>query len=550
MAPDLKPSNFEWKRRVRAKRWRNNTTKELLCCPEDVDACQSCSKNDGCVCDACNISICNECWWACCREEKIPKALCNDNFVGYVHAFIVKEEVRWIEAVIAGPVFSGLITYYIEGTDSERHHLMEEAVSKPARAVGIRGNLFSFLLPWTSIMQQLHTRIEKGDLSDWPLSPYVVAEIVRVRLVKGHEQLLNKFRQLEIRSRVVRGLAMLYIQRNQKDLENRPGVLKIHECMKQSDPITSLIAHVDDRLKTHYPNEVYNDAGATLPQIKAMVTEQAERQTKMVDSAIDMKQSTMPDNPKSTEALFDHVRPSIVTDEGTSEGTFRSEDVMAHGLQTASNLRVTMSNDFEDQFVTKYISRIFPWALNYDCGGPDFPYLFTQQEDSTDVASNADQRWRRQNNEAPLLSAEYAAMMATRPESQISGDWMIVPAARNLHWRYTVLRSAFLTCKQKVAPGETLEQNLQQLVAATATIWKRIQKNQVVIGGKKTNMNGNVAMIFAADDVTDTEKTILRSYLNTTESIAGCQQIRKQIGFQSSITLFCHLHYNASIICR
>ena len=37
-------------------------------------------------------------------------------------------------------------------------------------------------------------------------------------------------------------------------------------------------------------------------------------------------------------------------------------------------------------------------------------------------------------------------------------------------------------------------------------------------------------MLFAADDITSAEKIVLRSYLNTTASIAGCQQIRKKIG--------------------
>ena len=35
------------------------------------------------------------------------------------------------EATIAAPVYSGLITYYIEGPVSERHHLMEEILTKP-----------------------------------------------------------------------------------------------------------------------------------------------------------------------------------------------------------------------------------------------------------------------------------------------------------------------------------------------------------------------------------------------------------------------------------
>ena len=87
-----------------------------------------------------------------------------------------------------------------------------------------------------------------------------------------------------------------------------------------------------------------------------------------------------------------------------------------------------------------------------------------------------------------------------------------------------------MTCKQKVAPGESLEQNLEDLIEATKKIWQRIASNAVQINGVKKNINGNVSLLFAADNISSEEKIILRSYLKTTEAIAGCQQIRKQIG--------------------
>ena len=98
-------------------------------------------------------------------------------------------------------------------------------------------------------------------------------------------------------------------------------------------------------------------------------------------------------------------------------------------------------------------------ALNYDCGGPEYPHLFSDWKEidegnTEELAGSVQERWRRIADEAPLLDGDYAAMLATRPESQLAGDWMAVPAARNLHWRYAVLHSAFLCCKQKVAPGE------------------------------------------------------------------------------------------------
>ena len=121
-------------------------------------------------------------------------------------------------------------------------------------------------------------------------------------------------------------------------------------------------------------------------------------------------------------------------------------------------------------------------------------------------------------------------VLAARPEMQVSSDWMLVPAARNLHWRYEVLHSAFMVCKQKVAPGESLQQNLDELIVAVRKIWECISKNTVSINNQKRNINGNIGMLFSADDVTVAEKTILRAYLNTTSNIAGCQAIRRKIG--------------------
>ena len=122
------------------------------------------------------------------------------------------------------------------------------------------------------------------------------------------------------------------------------------------------------------------------------------------------------------------------------------------------------------------------------------------------------QRWRRTAGEAPVLPGDCAAMLSTRAEAQVAADWMAVPTARNLHWRYAVLHSAFMTCKQKVAPGESLSHNLECLVAATK-IWHRIACNQVLVNGHKRNINGNIGLIFSCDDVA-VEETNCPSYLS------------------------------------
>jgi hypothetical protein len=286
--------------------------------------------------------------------------------------------------------------------------------------------------------------------------------------------------------------------------------------MKQGTVEQSLKRHVDQRVEEQYPDEEYGGKeGHVPPEILAMAKEQQqpEKNDKSSETAFDMKQSTMHDAPNDEEHLFRNVRPSIVTDEASSADTFNDEMLAEHALKSITTLTIEMSNKFENQFVSHYLPRIFPWALNYECGGPEYPKLFSDWDDILQGehqlrAANIGERWRRIADEAPLLDGEYAAMLATRAESQIAGDWMAVPAARNLHWRYAVLHSAFITCTQKVAPGEALSQNLENLIEATKTIWERIASNTVYISGEKRLINGNIAMLFSADGITTAERNL------------------------------------------
>ncbi len=141
----------------------------ILCCPEDVEKRKECRHDDEPVCWKCNIPICNECIQLLLRDQKIPEAICNDNYISYQHQFIVQKRVTWLEATVACPIFSGLITYYIEGEPHQTGHLMEEGIGDPQRAYGIRGNCFSFLLPWDTVMKKLSEAFARGDFTAWPL---------------------------------------------------------------------------------------------------------------------------------------------------------------------------------------------------------------------------------------------------------------------------------------------------------------------------------------------------------------------------------------------
>ena len=122
-----------------------------------------------------------------------------------------------------------------------------------------------------------------------------------------------------------------------------------------------------------------------------------------------------------------------------------------------------------------------------------------------------------------LTPGSYAQMLSTRIEAQVAGDWMLVPSARNLHWRYEVLHSAFVTCKQRLSPDTDMKDNLDSLLKATKFIWERISKNQAKIKGAFVPINGRTEMLFQDDDLDSPGKLVLNSYLNTTKYISGWQ---------------------------
>ena len=190
----------------------------------------------------------------------------------------------------------------------------------------------------------------------------LAAKVVRVRLIRGPEQILDKFRELRVRSWVVRQLAHIYIERHIVDLGNRPGVLKIHAGMRESTVEASLKAHVERRITEFYPSVEYGQDGAVFPEFKTMVQQQRQGGApKGGESVFDMKQTAMPERPENESLLFENVRPSIVTDEASSANTLHDDVVAEHALKSISALTIKMSNKFENQFVSKYTPRIFPW---------------------------------------------------------------------------------------------------------------------------------------------------------------------------------------------
>ena len=74
----------------------------------------------------------------------------------------------------------------------------------------------------------MEAALVQGDLSQWPMDPVQVAQVIRVKFMQGPEEILNKFRELKVRAKVVKDVALAYVATHCKDLCGSPGVLRIH----------------------------------------------------------------------------------------------------------------------------------------------------------------------------------------------------------------------------------------------------------------------------------------------------------------------------------
>eukprot|EP00973_Karenia_brevis_P049125 6813396-Karenia_brevis.AAC.1 len=89
-----------------------------------------------------------------------------------------------------------------------------------------------------------------------------------------------------------------------------------------------------------------------------------------------------------------------------------------------SGLQVRMGTEFEHQLDCEYLSRIFPWALSYSCGGPDYQNLLSNWEELNDegYTTRSSIRSRRPPNAPKLDPGRYVQMLATRCEAQLASD--------------------------------------------------------------------------------------------------------------------------------
>ena len=74
-------------------------------------------------------------------------------------------------------------------------------------------------MPWERIQEQLKRIIDPENVLEWPLPPWKVPQIVRVRLVNASQDEAKRARELRVRAEVVLAVANIYIEHNIEELQ-------------------------------------------------------------------------------------------------------------------------------------------------------------------------------------------------------------------------------------------------------------------------------------------------------------------------------------------
>ena len=142
-------------------------------------------------------------------------SLSNDHYYGHVNRFLVENQVTWLECAASCLIWSTMLVYYLE---EPYGHLMGETLGQPRGRTQVKGNLFSFGMPWEDIekccyqaclhaesphREQLRRLQNELGLSH---SEETLALLVNVHIVGGSKDLAVHLSGLTMRVAVVQEL--------------------------------------------------------------------------------------------------------------------------------------------------------------------------------------------------------------------------------------------------------------------------------------------------------------------------------------------------------
>ena len=475
----------------------------ILCCPEDI-RCTRQHLEAHALCYQCEIPLCRSCFFTSQQRDAygIPEAMANDNFSGYVTDVIYKYKVRWIEAAAACPVFTALITYYVEG---DRGHLMNEQMHRPQRAYAVRGNAFSFHMPWEKVMEQLGRVLEEDHLDALPHPPEVLSSMVIFSLRIGDVTDLDKYLpQARLRPHVVLKLCLALLDSGYPFKESAQILRK---------RFAELVSLRYPEKEAHLPED--QRQGTIPPEIEKSIRESLRPIPGEREKGIKQKHATPAEAPRVTAEALEDLRPSSCFPDRESFNVAPRDSQELVAMRKHYLLEAATDVELISQWNSNYFAEAFPFSVPRVVGGADFPWK---------------KRPRRLPESPELEPLPWARMLATRVEASIRNDWQAIPSARNLSTKHKALCGKDLACRHAVDNAKAGVETAAELTEAAETLYQKLAKGHWWDGRKKRKINHDVTKLQYAVGLSNPERDLVKDLAFLSSTLAGTQQIRLDIG--------------------
>ena len=357
----LQEDEWEWRRRIR---YPKGMEVNVMCCPTDVISCPESVHPKHIFCQDCAAPLCMKCCYKLVRGRKVPMALANHNFVGYCSETLIKYKVRWIEAAVVCPVWTTMICFYLE---EDQGHVMKEDIFGARHRIAVRGNIFSFPMPWAEIMRML---LESANVSELtvPHPPEMLAHMVRLHLNVGTNSITGHMKEVCVRTHVLLQLGYDLIESGHPALMKRSNAGPVPRAA-----VARIKAAYKRRVETLYPaslDPILVENGVVPPAVASVIEE--GRKAKKSASPLFEKNATPSAGATSVQNAFDAVQPQLVVPERSNSAGANTAEVGFAALSRYGDLQIQSGLTFLPQWKPQYLSEAWCFEFPHQTGGPQF----------------------------------------------------------------------------------------------------------------------------------------------------------------------------------
>jgi len=311
-------------------------------------------------------------------------ALADDIFYGYVKWVLVSKRVTWLELACASICWSTILVCYLEEPFG---HLMLEEVSVASARTKVRGNLFSFAMPWEDIEANCHIVMTgaanssagnkrglqriKRKCSQVPHDEVTLATLLNVHIVGGTTDLATHLEGATMRPAIVEELITALRS------SGYPGY-------EEDGPNSA--DKVRERLTVMYKRP-YGEEKFIPREIEVAMREAWRKQHGQV-SLMQDKNATPSEPAGDVQTLYNTLRPLEIVAGRSSNSLSEAHNEHKSVFQRFKDMEVNTGSVMLDQHRPQYLGMTFLFSLPAAVGGIDI---------------RGQDRWRRPSEEEVFL---------------------------------------------------------------------------------------------------------------------------------------------------